>query len=350
MATTVEKTIGSAVGRDYATMILWEDDRDGDLVTRDTVEKGLCYNDATFTHNGVTIDGSTTDATRFMWLTTGAGQKHTGKAGTGVILKPTDVGSYGAIIRVADNYTIVENLELDGTDLNDYGDGIFTFDGTTDAVCRRMIGHDINASAGYGFTNNVSYAANYFLNNIAYKIGDSGQTNVNAFGATNRATTYFINNTVYGGGGYGISPGSYRAAGGEVYCVNNISMGNYVDFNFMENPGSMLNNMSADSTADNWGGSNNLVDKVSANQFVSTTDDFKLKAGADAIGAGYDGGTSYGVNLDTLEFDRDAAGVTWDIGAHQFIPAGHPVALRNQCVPFMATKQFRNQFATLSRS
>ena len=84
-----------------------------------------------------------------------------------------------------------------------------------------------------------------------------------------------------------------------------------------------LNNMSSDGTADDAGGSNNLVDKTGSNQFVSTTEgseDLHLKEGADAIDAGVDLGTTpAGVNIDIDGRDRDSKGDTWDIGADEFV-------------------------------
>ena len=68
------------------------------------------------------------------------------------------------------------------------------------------------------------------------------------------------------------------------------------------------------------------ITSTSANLFVSTasgTEDFHLKTGADAIGAGFDYGTTpAGVEIDIDGRDRDAEGDTWDIGADQFVSAG----------------------------
>jgi hypothetical protein len=70
-------------------------------------------------------------------------------------------------------------------------------------------------------------------------------------------------------------------------------------------------------------GVNSLVSKTSTNQFVSIvsgSEDLHLKAGADAIGAGVDLGTTpAGVEVDIDGRDRDAEGDTWSIGADQFV-------------------------------
>jgi hypothetical protein len=79
-------------------------------------------------------------------------------------------------------------------------------------------------------------------------------------------------------------------------------------------------NLSSDATAD---GTGSLTSKSASNQFVSTvggSEDLHLKAGADAIDAGTDLGTTpTGVNFDIDNRDRDALGDTWDIGADEYV-------------------------------
>jgi hypothetical protein len=77
MATIVTSTIGSGGGRDYSTLQAWENACPANLVTDDKVWKGTCYNDSEFTADGatlLTVSGITTDATRYVWLTTASGQ------------------------------------------------------------------------------------------------------------------------------------------------------------------------------------------------------------------------------------------------------------------------------------
>lgn len=72
MPTTVTHSIGTA-SRDYSTLQAWEDACPANLVSADQVWRGECYNDAEFTA-GVTIGGTTTDATRYIELTAATGQ------------------------------------------------------------------------------------------------------------------------------------------------------------------------------------------------------------------------------------------------------------------------------------
>ena len=78
MTTTVVKTIGTA-SRDYSTLQAWEDACPADLVAVDQIWQGQCYNDAEFTA-GLTVAGTTTDATRYKELTTAAGQSFSDNA------------------------------------------------------------------------------------------------------------------------------------------------------------------------------------------------------------------------------------------------------------------------------
>ena len=70
----------------------------GNLVAADRVEVGVCYDDAAL-DEGVVIDGSTTDATHYMRLTVADQARHKGKAGAGVVLKPSKVKGHAIAIK-----------------------------------------------------------------------------------------------------------------------------------------------------------------------------------------------------------------------------------------------------------
>jgi len=88
--------------------------------------------------------------------------------------------------------------------------------------------------------------------------------------------------------------------------------------------GTHSNNLSSDTSAS---GTGSLTSKAASNQFVSTTggsEDLHLKAGADAIDAGTDLGTTpTNVNYDIDNRDRDALGDTWDIGSDEYVAASN---------------------------
>ena len=174
------------------------------------------------------------------------------------------------------------------------------------------------------------------MNNLFYHGGAEDNGTVSGVDIDlEKAGCGFINNTVYG-----ITTTASSIARGvrlrrdDTDCVikNNIVMdtdslsaAREYDFGWPGTTSNItpLNNMSSDDTADDAGGSNNLVDKTGSNQFVSNTEgseDLHLKEGADAIDAGVDLGTSPdGVNIDIDGRDRDSEGDTWDIGADEFV-------------------------------
>jgi hypothetical protein len=85
------------------------------------------------------------------------------------------------------------------------------------------------------------------------------------------------------------------------------------------------NNAGDDATADDVG-SNNLINKSEADQFVSVTggsEDFHLKAGADCINAGVDESAVFTTDIDGTT--RPTGAGTWDIGADEYV-SGSPSA------------------------
>ena len=131
MPTVVTSSIGTT-GRDYSTWQSWEDDIPADLVAADVQHVGEGFNDSEFTAAGVVLNvgGHTTDATRNIIATTGAGQSfrdHANKAtnplrynaAVGVALRKT--GNYNATIQLntGSTFTVIKNLQVknDGSGL-----------------------------------------------------------------------------------------------------------------------------------------------------------------------------------------------------------------------------------------
>jgi hypothetical protein len=129
--------------RAYNTLQAWENARGGDLITRGTIEKGVCYNDSIFT-SGVTISGNTTDKDHYMWLTSADCAKHHGTAGQGVVIAPITAGDN---ITVSDSFTIVDGLEVKGYS-GTYVSGIVTH--ARGCIIRNNIVHDASSSGNGG--------------------------------------------------------------------------------------------------------------------------------------------------------------------------------------------------------
>jgi hypothetical protein len=139
MPTTTVKSIGSGGGRDYSTIQAWEDACPANLVTADEVWRGECYNDSEFSSaSSITISGTTTDATRYLWLTTATGQSfrdHADKAtnplrydqAKGVGIKCT--GTYTSAIAITQAYLRISGLQVTSSASSTYGAAI-SYSGT----------------------------------------------------------------------------------------------------------------------------------------------------------------------------------------------------------------------------
>lgn len=123
MPTTVTKKIGatnSPTTMDYTSIQAWEDALPANLVTGDTVQRGQCYDQGTFTAAAI-IAGETTDATRYVVLECAGGASFKDKAGVrttalaynaanGVAVQVTGASGYAVRADVA--YTRIDGLQL----------------------------------------------------------------------------------------------------------------------------------------------------------------------------------------------------------------------------------------------
>jgi hypothetical protein len=110
---TAESTLSGqtyTVERAYNTFATWEADREGNLVACNRSEVGVAYNDGPFSA-GASISGSITDATRNMKITAASGERHTGVAGSGVVIDAGG-GLGDNVFEIQDEYTTIEWLEI----------------------------------------------------------------------------------------------------------------------------------------------------------------------------------------------------------------------------------------------
>jgi hypothetical protein len=272
----------------------------------------VAYDDGDFTSN-VAIDGYTTDATYFITLTvagaadvaSGVSQRHDGTAGSGVLFDGANLTSGVAI---NDDYTQFEWFEIIRTG-GANGRPAVGVENASNVILDHLLIHNYTTGlASYGIkgADNSSFTAR---NCIIY---DGQSTGIRLNGTPSTATVQ--NCTVYGITGTGISQDA-----GTLTVTNSISMGNTTDFS----GGTQSYNMSSDATAT---GTGSLINKVTADQFVSITggsEDLHLKAGSDAINVGTDLSGSFTHDIDA---DSRPIGAQWDIGADETSASAGPPA------------------------
>jgi len=328
MPTTVVKSI-KASGGDYTTVAAWESSEQGDLVTADEIQKGELYDE---TYTGLaTIDGSTTDATRYMIISVAEGNRHNGTAGGGgAVIDPT--GS-GHVFEVSDDNFHAEwlritgwvgtsseafrvnntNFHLDKSIIHSgtvsEQDGVYVGSNSIVLFIKNSIFYSLDRAAVHiqshqSVTIHVHNCTGWDLtigagiNNIGFGFdNNSGRDNTGSVVHCDNVTAHTGGSTnVFGGGG---------ATGqeGTVNCTNCASSDNSIS------TGPFVVEI----------GVGNLESVTQADQFVDlSTIDLHLKAGADFIDAGID--LSSDGDLPVIQdIDGDSRGVPYDIGADQFV-------------------------------
>lgn len=310
MSTTTVKTIGTA-SRDYSTIASWEAACPSNLTTSISggeIWQGQCYNDGAFSEHA-SIAGQTTDSTGYVHLTVASGQSIFDTASNALFYdaslgaKITVPDRYGSGVSVNSNYAIVERLQANYTD-NAYNYGCFyVFDGSPTNVTFRRLLSKVNTNKAF----NVQSNSLKVINCVA--ICGTSATGFDA-GTT---TTSLINCTAV------VPTGT--SANGTGFAGGSASLNNCAAFGFTNatsgSPSS--GNYNATSAASGMPGANSQHSLTYANQFVSTTVDFKLKTGSNLIGGG---------NTDATNAPNDiygtarGSGTAGDVGAHEFVSGG----------------------------
>ena len=314
----VAKQIG-ATGRDYSSIAAWESDlADTSIYASGDDAEGNCYADSEFSES-VAING-TFDLSSIT-ITAAASDRHDGTAGSGVVIKSAG-GSY--IMNIYEPDVTVSWLEINGNDSSAYG--LKFNSAATSGYVQNCLIHNFGSTSGastdvYVMRNisSVTFTNNFVFNNTS---GSSADLFVHhsypaaSFFAYNN--TYYYNNVGDNSSNNGyIFYGSLTESGS---IVKNIVILRY-DNNYWDNK-------HASTTLDYWGavgaitGVSNVTTDTFANSFINTSTsdpDLHLKTGCNFIGAAVDLGTSpTNVEIDINGNNRDSAGVTWDLGAHEF--------------------------------
>jgi len=280
-------------------------------------------------------------------LTVPSNERHDGTAGTGVRVVVSVNDKYLDLNCPATQVLIVEWLEWDHnnkklSNANGHA-SVLVRDGKAHLL--NCIVHDLNDTSYSATAIHLSPGSpgdeGQILSCIIYDVlAQAGSANIGANGirSVNLASTpsrNIQNNTIHNVQTYGGTDDANgifnQADNSGLNLQNNIvtdtsSFGGVgADYVGTFTLATADHNLSSDATAS---GTGSLTSKTSANQFVSTvggSEDLHLKAGADAIDAGTDLGTTpSGVEIDIDGRDRDAEGDAWDMGADELVVIGGP--------------------------
>jgi hypothetical protein len=372
--TPATATAGTSVGvyRAYTLLSNWESQTQNtnitepspgdvnpsmDLVTANTIMMVACYNDNdTAMDDELDIAGWTTGASNYIRIFTptdtsevGTSQRHTGAAGTGFRIAQTkdltsDNYHYAIRIRASANYTRIEGIEIDGSGWTNGGKvyGIVV-DGSisnpADIRYSHNIVHDIKNSTVHDATAADAFGLECgpgdcrISNNIVYDIGNlSALTDAEARGiVVTDNNSWVYNNTVYkitNSGGTDYARGIFRDSGTATVTNNAVfdvdNTGNTSEACFS---GSMTAdyNISSDDTADDNGGTGNIINKTDySSYFQNTTDgteNLHLKGDSNSLWGSYGADLDADANLPiTDDIDGDSRDASQpDIGADEYV-------------------------------
>lgn len=308
--------------RTYSTITAWEADLDNSTIYSSGDDAvGECYKDSNFNER-FTINGGATVGLSSIRLTSPAGQRHDGTAGSGVV-NVYNSGQQSTSIIARNNVTI-EFMEyhMGSNTINNRALSV-TSAGYENVIFRNNIIHNLTGSFPQAIRfdgGNSSSDTRYVLNNIIYDINDSDDR-VKAVVHIGNYPVYFWNNTTY----------LIRTGRSDKDAYSFYSNASSAVMELKNNLGIMTASTGSEAFADNYtsgsdyngsdfstatGGSNDLT-SLTTSQFVSVTsgaEDLHLADGASAIGAGVDLGTTAGVNVD---IDGETRSGSWSMSADQ---------------------------------
>lgn len=317
----VIKSIGSGASRDYATIQAFIDSIPTDVVSTGNSYVGELYNDSEFTDvtGKFNLTGKNTNSSFFITLRCAAGQSfntNPNKANnplwynqaTGVALKSTIANTVMANITVP--YTVIDGLQIwaSGTA------GVAMVLNGANIVAKNCIllgmPSAVLSNSSVVVNNGATLSSSLVVNNIG---------NVAAGISVNNGTV--VSCTV-------VKPVAFVSGGSSIgiyYNYNTNVVKNCAIFGFTNRSDLVNSFVASDYNATDYsmapGGttaSHNLLNLVYDNQFVSNTNDFRLKAGSDLI----DKGNNLSATYSSLDIVGTTRQTLWDIGAYEVpIPA-----------------------------
>jgi hypothetical protein len=281
------------VGEDYNTITLWEDDKDGDLAGDNRQETCEVYDDQGDLDEEPEINGSTTNATYYMKITSPEGERHSGTVASGAANDSS--GNWFPSFRLEDDFTVLEWLIISKQDVLNDPIAVMWIESASNVTVQNNIVYNPDAAPLGGIILEFGVTGtNKIYNNIVYDMNGDGIRN-STWGGLSTLNVY--NNTVYN-----CADGIEEAANSTFNAINNISDSNGGD----DYKGNF------DTDTDNLDTADNVV-------FENEGTDFHLHSSDTAArDQGTDNGTEANVDIDGR--DRDTEGDTWDIGADEATP------------------------------
>lgn len=385
-ALTVNTYSCNKTGEDYNTITLWEDDRDGNLTGDDRQETLECYDDDGVLDENASVDinDSTTDATRFMKVTAPVGERHDGTVASGFEMSR----SGGVWMRAADDYCEFSWLILT-TATGISHDIVIQQEGSSNTKIKNCIGYGVTegadrgvfkkyngtgmisvnslvySSSGYGFQNHSTYNCSaYDLSDAGFGGGDhwnglavgagldftmsaGSEYTTNCMSTADRAVDYMIQRdtgTTDASGNTGTTvkdtDQNFEATVLVGYWFNNDTLSKSSQISVVvDNETLTLEESGVTGNNDAFRIGDSCGYRTAAENFVNPGTDHHLLSTAPAIDAGTDlVDTPTDVKYDIDNYDRDTAGVIWDMGADEYVAAAP--SGRGQVIIISLYKQF----------
>lgn len=294
-------------GGDYSSAFAAEAGEQANLVSLDRQLDIECYsmNDLSGGGaDGLTFDGWTTDATRYIRLYAPSAERHDGKWHTGkYILRNT--GDYRACLRINEEFVRVVGIQIHQNQSANHVQAVWVSPGAASGVL--IDSCIVKGATGSGSAGAGVYHGGYTLtvrNTVIYGNATTGIYSEYAVGAP---VLTVENCTVIGGSGYGIQTDSSQTVR-NTYCHGTTDAYS----------GAQTRTTCAHSSATSFTGSTASVAHSTANftNVTATTEDYHLVSGSALINAGTDLSGTF-----TTDIDGATRTGTWDIGADEFAGA-----------------------------
>jgi hypothetical protein len=299
-------------GGDYTTLNAALAAQSGDLVANTRILTIECYG-MTDTTAAATGAGYTTSASYYIKIVSADRHNGTAKAVSGGTNYYLSTANSAAALSLAAEYTRVDGLEVSAARSSNYENAIGMNVVLGTGLIENNIVHDCLAlnsnGSGYGI---IYYAGCTIRNNIVYNTGDRAIT-----AASGYSTDSIHNNTIYNYGTQQTTVAGFYApatAGGTV--KNNLVVKG-------ANGGACYDYGGLTPTTNGGSDTSGEIDSLTAaDLFTSVTassEDLRLKAGADAINVGTDLSATF--TTDIVGTTRPTGANSWDLGAFEYVAA-----------------------------